>query len=604
MGNKQSKIFPNRKSRVKSTVSTSGVFGGQELQTLDLTGGYSQKVIVIPDESDQKSEPKEHWSHGTDFILASLGYAIGFGNLWRFPYKMHEHGGINFLIPYFFFLIILGLPLFFIELVLGQYVSYGPTKIYGAMSPLFTGLGYSMIAIVACSSIYYNVINSWCIFYFITSFQNPLPWNSTNTEEYFVSDVLRFKKGITWYNFGSLHWELVLCSLAAWLIIAVVSSKSLHQARWMLKFNTLYPFLVMTTLCIIGLSKSGGTDGVIECFTFKGWGKVLENSTLLKDAAVQVIFSLGIGIGNLANFARFNDFKNNCLRDAMMVIAGDTLASIVAGITVYAFVGFIAFDIDPHMTVDDLIKEQIQEGPTLTFSAMMSGLDIIGRDVPYLSQSLTAMFSIMLLTIGMNSMIAEIFNIKYALLDQYKPLRRYRIQLTFGLCAFFFLLSLPYCTSGGYQLFLAMDNSVIANNAIFVALLQLVLVGWVYGVKNFMDCVSKMGIELKSSTRWYFHACIRYICPFTLTMLLTIALIHNFNNYHFVEFKFYRDGKTKNYKLKEAEPLVWMVQVFTLSFIPVMAIWKIWQSRNSSRSLCRATAQWVPMDEIVTTVVF
>ena len=255
-------------------------------------------------------------------------------------------------------------------------------------------------------------------------------------------------------------------------------------------------------------------------------------------------------------------------------------------------------------SVEDLIKDRIQEGPTLTFSVMMSGLDIIGRDVPYLSQSLTAMFSIMLLTIGMNSMIAEIFNIKYTLLDQYKPLRRYRIQLTFGLCAFFFPLSLPYCTSGGYQLFLAMDNSAIANNAIFVALLQLVLVGWVYGVKNFMDCVSKMGIELKSSTRWYFHACIRYICPFILTMLLTIALIHNFNNYQFIKFKFYIDGKTKNYKLKEAEPLVWMVQVFTLSFIPVMAIWKIWQSRNSSRSLCRATAQWVPIDEIVTTVVF
>ena len=233
----------------------------------------------------------------------------------------------------------------------------------------------------------------------------------------------------------------------------------------------------------------------------------------------------------------------------------------------------------------------------------MSGLDIIGRDVPYLSQSLTAMFSIMLLTIGMHSMFANILNIKYALLDQFKPLRRYRIQLTFGLCAFFFLLSLPYCASGGYQLFLAMDSSVIANNAIFVALLQLVLVGWVYGVKNFMDCVSKMGIELKSSTRWYFHACIRYICPFTLTMLLTIALIDIFSNYHFIEFKYF-NKKFYTLVLKEAEPLVWMVQVFTLSFIPVMAIWKTWQSRNSSRSLFRPTAQWVPMDEIVTTVVF
>ena len=595
MGNKQSSF---RKSRAKSNTYTSG---DQELRELDLTGGYCQKVIVIPDEADQESEPKEKWSYGIDFILASLGYAIGFGNLWRFPYKMYQHGGITFLIPYFFFLIILGLPLFFIELVLAQYVSYGPTKIYGAMSPLFTGLGYSMIAMVACCSIYYNVINSWCIFYFFASFQDPLPWHIKDSEEYFVSDVLQMKEDPAWNNFGSLHWELVLCSLAAWLIIAVVSSKSFNQARWMLKFNALYPSLLMTTLCIIGLAKPGGTDGIFECFKFKPWKEI--DSTLLKDAAAQVIFSLGIGLGNLANFARFNDYKNNCLRDAIMVIAGDTLASIVAGITVYAFVGFMA----PHFgyeTVKDFLKDWTQDSATSTFSVMMKGLDIIGQDMPYVSQLLTAMFSIMLLTIGMHSMFGNIFNIKYALLDHCKPLRRYRIQLTFGLCAFFFLLSLPYCASGGYQLFLAMDNSVIANNAIFVALLQLILVGWVFGVKKFLDCVSKMEIQLKSTTRWYFHACIRYVCPFTLTMVLVTALIDNINSYPYIKFKTRRNGKYIHYTLAEAEPLVWMVQAFTLSFIPIMAIWKIWQSRNSSKSLFRPTAQWVPADEAVTTVVF
>ena len=602
MGNKQSNF---RKSRAKS-IGVSYVSGDHELNELDLTGGYCQKVIVIPDESDQKSEPKEKWSYGIDFILASLGYAIGFGNLWRFPYKMYQHGGITFLIPYFFFLIILGLPLYFIELVLGQYVSYGPTKIYGAMSPLFTGLGYSMIGMVACFSIYYNVINSWCIFYFFASFQDPLPWDKEkDSEDYFLSDVLHLKEGntlATWYNFGSLHWELVLCSLAAWLIIAVVSSKGLHQARWILKFNALYPFLLMTILCIIGLAEPGGTDGVLECFKFKRLEEVLKDSTLLKDAAVQVIFSLGIGLGNLANFARFNEYKNNCLRDAIMVIAGDTLASIVAGITVYTFVGFIASH--SKTTAKILIKNRNQEGPTITFSTMMTGLDIIGKDMPYVSQLLTAMFSIMLLTIGMHSMFANISNIKYALLDQCKPLRRYRIQVTFGLCTFFFLLSLPYCASGGYLLFLAMDNSVIANNAIFVALLQLILVGWVFGMKNFMDCVSKMEIQLKSSTRWYFHACIRYVCPFTLTMVLVIALIDISHNYQYVTFKIFRNGSLETEQLTEAEPLVWMVQVFTLSFIPIMAIWKIWQSRNSSKSLFRPTAQWVPADEVVTTVVF
>ena len=620
MGNKQSKYSVSNNAN-RNTVSVMSLPEDSiDLQSLDLTGGYEQKVIEIPDSSDNQSfELEERWSHKIDFILASLGYSVGFGNLWRFPYKMYEHGGFPFLITYFFFLVVLGLPLFFIELVLGQYVGNGPTKIYGAMAPIFTGLGFSMIAVTFCFSIYYNVINSWCIYYLFASLFNGLPKNPVHAEDYFFNNVTHMEENTTWDNFGSIHWQLVLCSLAAWLIIAVVSSRSLLHSSWILKFNTMYPALVLITLCIIGLCQKGGTYWVDQLIDpdLSHFQNTKEEAiwNLLKDAAVQVIFSLGIGIGNLANLARYNDFKNNCFRDAMMVIIGDTFASIIAGITIFAYLGIIKTD--DNIPIKDLVKE----GPVVTFAAMMTGLNKIS-DLDYIPQLLTAMFSVLLLTIGINSMCANFLGIQYAILDQCKALRRHKTKLACGLCALFFLLSLPYCYSGGFYLFLAMENSALSNNAIFIALLQLILVGWVYGVDKFLDCVAKMGIQIRSATKWYFRVCIRYACPVILSLLIINALVNHFNNYQYVEFKFeseidhtneFNNTKCDNkydpqdkdlvigykctYQLKEAEPLIWLVQAFTLSFVFVMGIWKVWKSR-SFKSLFKPTAQWAPTDEI------
>ena len=243
---------------------------------------------------------------------------------------------------------------------------------------------------------------------------------------------------------------------------------------------------------------------------------------------------------------------------------------------------------------------------------MMTGLNMIS-DVPGVSQLLTAMFSLLLLIIGMNSMIATFLTVKYAILDQFKLLRGHRTKLTFGLCAFCFLLSLPYCASGGYYLFLAMDEAVISNNAILIAFLQLILVGWFFGVEKFLDCVSKMGIQLSSITKWYFHISIKYVCPFTLTTLLVIALVNIFTNPQFLKYQFKEgngpiddwenvecNSKEGNctYVVKEARPLIWLVQIFTLSLLPIMVIWKNWQFRNSSKSIFRPTAQWKPADEL------
>ncbi|WAR24980.1 SC6A5-like protein [Mya arenaria] len=132
-----------------------------------------------------ENEARGNWTGRLDFILSLLGYAVGLGNLWRFPYLCYRNGGGAFLVPYLIFMSIVGIPLFFLETSLAQYSSCGPTTCWG-FSPIFSGLGIAMCMVSGLTSLYYNMIIAWCMFYFFVSFQHPLPWagcdNDWNTE--------------------------------------------------------------------------------------------------------------------------------------------------------------------------------------------------------------------------------------------------------------------------------------------------------------------------------------------------------------------------------------------------------------------------------------
>nr|XP_054754520.1 sodium-dependent noradrenaline transporter-like [Lytechinus pictus] len=81
---------------------------------------------------------REGWGKKLDFLLVCIGYAVGLGNIWRFPYLCYTHGGGVFLIPYFLMLFLAGMPLMFLELAFGQYGGEGPITIWKAC-PLFAG---------------------------------------------------------------------------------------------------------------------------------------------------------------------------------------------------------------------------------------------------------------------------------------------------------------------------------------------------------------------------------------------------------------------------------------------------------------------------------
>jgi len=113
----------------------------------------------------------------SEYLLSMIGYAVGLGNIWRFPVLAYENGGGGFLIPYVVMLVFAGLPVFFMSTAISQFCSLGPAKVYG-MAPIFRGLGIAMVFYSLMVGIYYNMIIAYSSFYMFASFTSVLPWST------------------------------------------------------------------------------------------------------------------------------------------------------------------------------------------------------------------------------------------------------------------------------------------------------------------------------------------------------------------------------------------------------------------------------------------
>lgn len=119
----------------------------------------------------------ETWSHDIEFYLVYLGTCVGYGCMWRFPYILHQNGGGVFLIPFFIFLFLVGIPMTYLETSIGQYYRMSITDIYQRPCKKWKGVGIMQVMIMVFTSVYYIMVMIWCFMYFFTAFSNPLPWD-------------------------------------------------------------------------------------------------------------------------------------------------------------------------------------------------------------------------------------------------------------------------------------------------------------------------------------------------------------------------------------------------------------------------------------------
>ena len=123
---------------------------------------------------------RARWLSRWTFILAMVGYCVGLGNFWRFPYLCFTWGGALFFIPYFVCLLTIGIPVTLMELSLGQKFQRGDIGVFRGIHPRLSGVGLASVLAAFCIVAYYNIIIGWSLIYLIMSFVSPLPWSVQN----------------------------------------------------------------------------------------------------------------------------------------------------------------------------------------------------------------------------------------------------------------------------------------------------------------------------------------------------------------------------------------------------------------------------------------
>ena len=285
----------------------------------------------------------EFFSSRWTLIIATIGIAVGTGNIWRFSRVVAQNGGGSFLIPWVIFLLIWSVPLIIAEFAIGKSTRFGPigaiAKIGG---PGFGWMGAFIVFVATAIMFYYSVVTGWCLRYFFSAASGDL-FSTTNHLNY-------------WNDFAS-GYQPVIFHFISMMIVGLIVVKGITKGvekvtKW------LVPSLLIIVLILFfrSISLPGSIEGIKYFFT-PDLNTILDYKVWL-NALTQNAWDTGAGWGLVLTYAIYMRKKEDISLNAALIGFGNNSISLIAGITIFSAVF--------ALSGSDAMQQISQSGPANT----------------------------------------------------------------------------------------------------------------------------------------------------------------------------------------------------------------------------------------------
>jgi NSS family neurotransmitter:Na+ symporter len=400
---------------------------------------------------------REQWGSGTGFVLATIGSAVGLGNIWRFAYVAGENGGGAFLVVYILSVVLVGAPIVIAEMALGRQAGGDAASAFAHAAPRSRWPLAGWLAIVGSCLIlsYYAVIAGWALKYFVGGALGTL-WQAAGADYggYFAQFIANPGEPVA--------WQMAMLATTM-LVVAGGVQRGIEMVN-----RYLMPTLA---LFVIGLAVYSATlPGAAAGWRFllaPDWSALTE-PRVIAAALGQSFFSLGVGMAVYITYASYMSAQTRIPVSGAAIIVGDTVFAIVAGLAIFPAV--FAFGMSP------------EAGPKLAFITLPQ----IFLVMPW-GHLFGSLFFLLLSAAALTSMVS-LLEVPVAAVIHRTSLQRWSAVLVVG--ASVFIVGIPLAMSygvfadlqvGGRGLLDALDQTVSNYLLPLAGLLVALFVGWRWG---------------------------------------------------------------------------------------------------------------------------
>lgn len=271
---------------------------------------------------------REHLGSRLGFILLSAGCAIGIGNVWKFPYITGLYGGGAFVFIYFFFLIVMGVPVLTMEFAIGRAGQKSPVRLYQELAPKGSKWnlhGYAALAGNYLLMMFYTTVAGWMLQYFVKTAAGHFEGADAAGVEALFGEML-----------GDPVSMIIFMGIVVVLGVLVCSMGLQNGLERITKVMMLALLAIMVVLAINSIMMDGGAEG-LKFYLLPDFDRMIEIGVgnVVVGAMNQAFFTLSLGIGAMAIFGSYIGKERSLMGEAVNVAVLDTFVAVTSGLIIF-----------------------------------------------------------------------------------------------------------------------------------------------------------------------------------------------------------------------------------------------------------------------------